>query len=104
MSNYIPTVGDIVLYGHDSFGKEPARWRVDAWMKEVPYKFTHTDFMLSGALSNEAPYGLHFGNDWLDELLYESQQLIRNKKNDILHARRSNTFIACRCLWYNSPY
>jgi hypothetical protein len=28
----IPDVGDLVIHGLDSFGREPQRWRVDSWL------------------------------------------------------------------------
>ena len=31
-----PDVGDLVEYGLDSFGRRPATWRVDGWLRIAP--------------------------------------------------------------------
>lgn len=41
-----PDVGVIVEYGLDGFGKEPAHYRVDAWMRAAPApKIASRDFL-----------------------------------------------------------
>jgi hypothetical protein len=41
-----PDVGTLVEYGLDGFGKEPARYRVEAWMRAAPTpEFTPHDFI-----------------------------------------------------------
>lgn len=41
-----PDVGALVEYGLDSFGKEPANYRVDAWMRVAPTpNFARHDFI-----------------------------------------------------------
>jgi hypothetical protein len=41
-----PDVGALVEYGKDSFGKEPAHYRVDGWLRAAPTpKFEPHDFI-----------------------------------------------------------
>ena len=51
----IPDVCDIVEYGFDGFGKAPATYRVDAWLKPYvkPYRVTGYDMMMSGAMMSD---------------------------------------------------
>lgn len=50
-----PDVCDIVEYGLDSFGKQPATYRVDAWLKPYvePFRVTGHDMLLTGAFRTE---------------------------------------------------
>lgn len=52
-----PPAGALFEYGLDSFGKEPARYRVTAWMRIKRPSADAADFALSGALPGE--YGGH---------------------------------------------
>jgi len=46
----VPDVGYIVEYGLNSFRTEPARYRVTAWLKPKPHRFTGYDMALTGAM------------------------------------------------------
>lgn len=55
----IPNVCDIVEYGLDSFGKQPATYRVDGWLcPRFPQpKITGHDMLLSGAMRRDLTCG-----------------------------------------------
>lgn len=55
-----PDVGALVEYGLDSFGKEPARYRVKSWMRVAPAPQIAED-------------------DWLGEILFEACQQVETK-------------------------
>lgn len=51
----VPDVCDIVEFGLDSYGKAPATYRVDGWLKPYvePYRVTGYDMLLTGAMRSE---------------------------------------------------
>jgi hypothetical protein len=53
---FVPDVGTIVEYGLDSFGKKPATYRVDSWLKEAPVPPPSDEFssMMSHILYSSA--------------------------------------------------
>lgn len=64
-----PDVCDIVIYGKDSFGKKPQKWRVDSWLKERP-PVKRPDITKPGASFS----------DVIENILYEAQQEVSGKK------------------------
>lgn len=46
----VPDVGTLVEYGLDSFGRQPAEYRVSAWMRAAPTPVFDADDYLDGIL------------------------------------------------------
>lgn len=61
-SSIAPDIGAIVEYGLDSFGKEPRRYRVSAWIREAPVPEFKEE-------------------DWLEQILFEACQGLKDRSD-----------------------